>query len=537
MQPTMMRYELTLTSLFRRAGELYAGTEIVSRNPDKSIDRKTYADFDRRARMLASALRRAGMNKGDRVATLCWNHHAHLEAYFGIPVAGGVLHTLNLRLHPDEIAFIAAHARDRFIIVDSVLWPLFEKVRAKAHFEKVIVVRSADQPLPGGAVDYEAFIATGDPGDPLPALSEDDALGVCYTSGTTGKPKGVCYSHRAIALHSLAAGLADTLSVSRRDTVLPVVPMFHANAWGLPFACVMVGAKLVLPGPHLGAADLLDLFERERVTMAAGVPTIWLGILQALDAEPARYALTRDMRMVVGGAAAPESMIRGFDKHGLRVVHAWGMTETAPLGTVSNLGPDADAWSDDERYAQRAKQGIASPFIELRAMSDRGPVPRDGTTPGELEVRGAWVAASYVEPCDESAEKWTDDGWFRTGDVVTLDASGCVKITDRTKDLIKSGGEWISSVDVENLIIGHPAVKEAAVIAVPHPKWDERPLAAVVVKEGATVTAEALRAFVAAKLAKYQVPDAFVFIDAIPKTSTGKFQKSELRERFKNHVW
>ena len=537
MLATMMRHELTLTSIFRRAAELYSETEIVTRLPNKALERKSYAEFDRRARLLASALRRAGMNKGDRVATLCWNHASHLEAYFGIPLAGGVLHTLNLRLHPTEIAFIARHAADRIALVDDVLWPLFEKVRAEAQFEKILVVRGAGQPLPEGTIDYEDFLQSGDAADPLPELSEDDALGLCYTSGTTGQPKGVCYSHRAIALHSLAAALADSLAVSRRDTVLPVVPMFHANAWGLPFASIMVGAKIVFPGPHLGAADLLDLFEREKVTFAAGVPTIWLGILQALDAEPERYRLTPGMRMVVGGSAAPESMIRGFDRHGLCVVHAWGMTETSPLGTVSLLSPHMDTWSEDDRYAQRAKQGVAAPFIELRAIGEDGPVPRNGKTPGELEIRGPWVAARYVPPCEEGEGKWTADGWFRTGDVVTLDASGCMKITDRTKDLIKSGGEWISSVDLENLLVGHPSVREAAVVAVPHPKWDERPLAVVVLNEGMSATAEDLRAYVAARVAKYQVPDAFVVVDAIPKTSTGKIQKSELRERFKAHVW
>ncbi len=535
MRHTMMRYELTLTSMFRRAAEHYSNTEIVSRKPDKSLDRRTFGDFDRRARQLASALRKAGCKKGDRVATLMWNHYAHLEAYFGIPIAGCVLHTLNLRLHPDEIAFIATHAEDRFVIVDDVLWPLFDKVRAKAKFDKVIVLRLTSAPLPAGTIDYEDFLNSGDASDPLPDLVEDDPMGLCYTSGTTGKPKGVCYSHRSIALHSLGASLSDTLGLSRRDTILPVVPMFHANAWGIPFAAIMIGAKMVMPGPHLDGESLLELFEKEKVTLAAGVPTIWLGILQALDKEPKRWSLTRDMRMVVGGSAAPESVIRGLDKHGLRVIHAWGMTETAPLGSVSHLAPHMDDWAEDDKYAHRAKQGIASPFVELRAVSDAGVVPRDGKSPGELEVRGAWVAGSYVPPSDENATKWTQDGWFKTGDVVTIDGGGCIKITDRTKDLIKSGGEWISSIDLENLIMGHPAVKEAAVVAVPHPKWDERPLAVVVLKDGAIASEADLRAFVAAKVAKFQVPDAFVFEATIPKTSAGKFLKSELREKYKAH--
>lgn len=534
MRHTMMPYELTLTSIFNRARALYSSVEVVTRLPDKSIRRRTFAEFDVRARKLASALRRAGLKKGDRVATLSWNHDVHLEAYFGIPISGCVLHTLNLRLHPDDIGFVAGHADDRFVIVDDVLVPLYEKFRrAIPNLAKTIVVPLTGASVPEGAVNYEAFLETGDATEPLPELSENDVMGMCYTSGTTGKSKGVAYSHRTMALHSLAAGLADMLAISRNDTVLPVVPMFHANAWGIPFAAVMVGAKLVMPGPHLDAVSLLDLFEQERVTLAAGVPTIWLGILEALEREPTRWKLQPGLRMVVGGSAAPESMIRAFDRHGLRVVHAWGMTETAPLGSVSHVPPELANSSDDDKYAARAKQGIPSPFIEVRAVGDGGEVPRDGLTPGELEVRGAWVAGSYHE-LESEGERWTADGWFKTGDVVTIDARGCLKITDRTKDLIKSGGEWISSVDLENALMGHPAVKEACVVAVPHPKWAERPLAAVVLKEGKSATTDELRAFIASKFAKFWVPDDVVFVEAIPKTSAGKFLKSALREQFKN---
>ncbi len=536
MRHTMMPYELTLTSIFNRARALYSNVEVVTRLPDKSIRRRTLGEFDLRARKLASALRRAGLSKGDRVATLSWNHDVHLEAYFGIPISGCVLHTLNLRLHPDDIGFVASHADDRVVIVDDVLLPLFEKFRgAIPNLEKTIVVRLTDAPIPEGTVDYESFIDSGDATESLPELSENDVMGMCYTSGTTGKSKGVAYSHRAIALHSLAAALADTLAISRSDTVLPVVPMFHANAWGIPFAAVMVGAKLVMPGPHLDAISLLDLFERERVTLAAGVPTIWLGILEALDREPLRWKLSPGLRMVVGGSAAPESMIRAFDKHGLRVVHAWGMTETAPLGSVSHVPPELESGSEDDRYAARAKQGIPSPFIEVRAVGDDGKVPCDGRTPGELEVRGAWVAGSYHQ-LESERDRWTADGWFKTGDVVTIDALGCIKITDRTKDLIKSGGEWISSVDLENELMGHPAVKEACVIAVPHPKWAERPLAAVVLKEGQVATSDELKAFIGAKFAKFWVPDEVVFVTAIPKTSAGKFLKSALREQFRGRT-
>ncbi|CAN5444361.1 hypothetical protein BH09MYX1_BH09MYX1_04330 [soil metagenome] len=324
------------------------------------------------------------------------------------------------------------------------------------------------------------------------------------------------------------------LALSRSDTLLPVVPMFHVNAWGLPYAAIMLGTKMVMPGPHLDAVSLLDLFEQEKVTVAAGVPTIWMGILQALEKEPKRWQLHDGLRMVVGGSAAPESMIRAFDKFGLRIIHAWGMTETSPLGTVSLLPPGVQ--NEDEQYLLRATQGTPSPFIELRATGDKGEVPHDGETPGELEVRGAWVAASYHE-MPEAQDRWTADGWFRTGDVVTLDHNGRMRITDRTKDLIKSGGEWISSVDLENLLMGHPSLKEACVIAVPHPKWDERPLAICVKKDGVEVTAQEIKDWVSTKVAKWCIPDDVVFVDAIPRTSAGKFLKRALRETYKDHAW
>ena len=533
---TMMQYQLTLDVIFRRAGELYSDSEIVSRMPDKSVTRITYADFDRRTRKLASALLALGLKKHDRVATLAWNHNSHLEAYFAIPLAGGVLHTLNLRLHPDEISYIAAHANDRFIIVDDVLMPLFSKCPHAKFFEKVIVVPNTKKDVPEPYLDFEKLVASGDENPKLPELHENDPASMCYTSGTTGKPKGVVYSHRSACLHSLGAALADTLGVSRNDTVLSVVPMFHASAWGLPHVCTMVGCKQVYPGPHLDAESLLDLMEKEQVTLAAGVPTIWLGILDALEKNPGRWKLRDGIRMVVGGSAAPEGMIRAMDKHGLRVVHAWGMTETSPLGSVSHAPPEAK--TDDERYAYRAKQGVPSPFVEIRAIDDDGkPVARDGKTPGELQVRGAWVASSYHDLPEETEARWTKDGWFKTGDVVTLDTRGYLKITDRTKDLIKSGGEWISSVDLENMLMGHAGVKEAAVVAVPHPKWAERPLAVVVKKDGASVSADDLRSYLSTKVAKWALPDAVVFVESIPRTSAGKFLKSALREQYKDWKW
>jgi fatty-acyl-CoA synthase len=527
---TMMQFPLTLDHLLDRAGKLFGKSEIVSRLPDKKLHCYTYADFRKRARALGGALQRLGLQRGDRVATLMWNHYAHLEAYFAVPCAGGVLHTLNLRLHPDDIAYIAGHAGDRFLIVDDILLPIYEKFRDKVRFEKIIVAPLSGKLAAADYEDYEMLIAQAAPLVP-PVLDENDPAGMCYTSGTTGKPKGVVYSHRSIALHSLATATVDYMGVGHGDAVCPVVPMFHVNAWGVPFTAVMMGSKLVFPGPHLDAESLLDLYQSEQVTLTAGVPTIWMAILQALEKEPARWRLARGMRMVVGGAAVPETMIRAFDKFGLRVVHGWGMTETSPVGTVSLLKRELSGVSDDERYAVRAKQGVPLPFFEVRAMGAQEEAPWDGKAMGELQVRGPWVAASYYDLAQES-DKWTTDGWFRTGDIVTIDPSGYVKITDRIKDLIKSGGEWISSIDLENALAEHSKVSEAAVIGVPHPRWDERPLAVVVLKSGQTATAEELRDYLAPNFAKFWLPDAFAFVDAIPRTSTGKMLKAKLREQF-----
>jgi fatty-acyl-CoA synthase len=535
MHSTMMDFPLTLAHFFKRAGQLFGATEVVSRLPDKSLHRYYYRDFHCRAAALGGALQALGLKPGDRVATLMWNHYAHLEAYFAIPCAGFVLHTLNLRLHPDDIAYIAKHAGDRVLIVDDVLLPLYEKFREQVKFERVIVVPLTGAPVVAGYENYETLLAGAPPLIP-PLLDERAAAGMCYTSGTTGRPKGVVYSHRALVLHSMASAMGDTLALTQADSLCPVVPMFHVNAWGLPFTGVMVGCKLVMPGPHLDAVSLLDLYQLEKVTFTAGVPTIWMGILQALEKEPQRWQMTPGMRMVVGGAAASEAMIRAFDQHNLRVLHAWGMTETTPLGTTAHLKHALQSLSDDEKYAYRIKQGLPAPFVEVRAMTDDGEAPWDGTTMGELQVRGPWIAAAYHELPAEN-DKWSEDGWFRTGDVATIDAEGYVKITDRTKDLIKSGGEWISSLDLENALVAHPAVLEAAVIGVAHPKWDERPLAVLVLKPGAQTDEQALRAFLAPKLAKFWIPDAFVFVPEIPRTSTGKMLKATLRERFREWRW
>jgi fatty-acyl-CoA synthase len=542
MRGTMMDFPLTLPTLLERADKLFARVEILSRRPDRTIVRTCYGDFYRRARRLASALTKLGLRPGDRVASMMWNHVGHLEAFFGVPSAGGILHTLNLRLHPHEIAGIANHAGDRFLLIDDVLLPVFEKFRRDAPFERVIVVPYGCGQVPEDFLNYEQLLAEADDDFQYPKLDENDGAAMCFTSGTTGFSKGVIYSHRAIVLHSFAQAMADCFAISHHDTVLPVAPMFHANAWGLPYTCVMTGARLILPGPNVDAESVLDLIEQEQVTIACGVPTVWLGVLCALEKDPGRWKFPSLVRIVIGGTAPPIGLMRALDKHNLHIMHLWGMTETTPVATVGRLKRHMLDWSEDQRYEVRAKQGWPAPFVELRVTRPGGPegkeveAPRDGETPGELEVRGPWVAASYYNSPDQS-HRWTEDGWFRTGDVATMDDEGFIKIVDRAKDLVKSGGEWISSVDLENTLMGHPAVKEAAVVGVPHPKWQERPLAAVVLKEGATATPEELREFLAKSFAKWQIPDAFVFVPEIPRTSVGKFKKIALREQFANWNW
>ena len=530
----MMDYPLTLSTIFRRAETLYAGREVVTRLADKSLRRTTYGDFAVRTRRLARALCGLGIRPGDRVATLGWNHAQHLEAYFGIPLAGAVLHTLNLRLHPDELAYIVNHAEDRAVLVDESLLPLWEQVCRQVTVPITIVVGATKTP-PDGCLEYERLLASSEPADDRGDPDERAAAAMCYTTGTTGNPKGVLYSHRALVLHTLGICLADSIALTERDVVTPVVPMFHANAWGLPFACVMVGAKMAMPGPHLDPASLLDLFQRERVTITAGVPTIWFGVLQLLDANPGRHDISSITRMFVGGSAVPQSLIEAFDRrYGIRIIQGWGMTEMSPLGSLAHVPLAMEGTGDEETFRYRAKQGRPLPFVEIRARNEDGLVPWDGQTMGELEVRGPWIASAYYKNPD-AGDRFTDDGWFRTGDIVTIDATGTIQVQDRSKDLIKSGGEWISSVALECALMGHPSVAEAAVIPVTHPKWDERPLAAVVLKPGAVASPSDLRSFLAPQFPKFWLPDAFEFVDAIPRTSAGKFKKSALRERFKDY--
>ena len=534
MNGLMMDFPLTLSAIFRRAEQVFRRQEIVWRNADKSISRHTFADFAGRARRLAQVLVDLGIRPGDRVATLGWNHGPHLEAYFGIPLMGAVLHTLNLRLHPDELAYIVNHAEDRAVLVDENLLPLWEQVKPKVKVPTVIVV-GATKPVADGYLDYESLIAKTKPAAELPDPDEKAAAAMCYTTGTTGNPKGVMYSHRALVLHTFGLLLDQGMGLREDDTVLPVVPMFHANAWGMPFGAIMVGAKFVMPGPHLDPASLVDLFVRERVTLTGGVPTIWMGVLQYLDANPGQFDLSAIRAMYVGGSAVPQALIEAFERrYGLRILHAWGMTELAPLGTVSHLPPALAGASDEVKFAYRAKQGRPSPFVEIRARGEDGLVPWDGKTMGELEVRGPWVASSYYNRADAD-DRFTADGWFRTGDIATIDEDATIQIQDRSKDLIKSGGEWISSVALECALMGHPAVAEAAVIPVASAKWIERPLAAVVLKPGAAATPQELRAFLAPQFAKFWLPDDYAFVDAIPRTSAGKFKKSELREQFKDY--
>jgi len=538
MNGLMMDWQLTLTHFLDRARRLFHDQVVSSRQGDE-VFRYTFRDMAGRIDRLAGALAGLGVEPGDRVGTLGWNSHRHLEAYYAIPCMGAVLHTINLRLHPEQLAYVINHAKDRVLIVDASLLPLLEKVRAHLSSVKDIVVMSdapAGQGVPQGMHDYETLLAAAPPAFAWPALDEEAAAALCYTSGTTGHPKGVLYSHRALVLHTLGFSIADAFQIRQRDIVLTIVPMFHANAWGLPFAAGMLGCSVVLPGPHLVPKDLVDLIESERVTFVGGVPTIVSALYHYLRQSGRKVPTLR--QILVGGSALPRVLLEGFNEMGIEVVHAWGMTELSPAGTVSRLRSDMEAWPDDEKMRVRLLQGSPFPLVELRVVTEEGSVaPWDGATAGELQARGPWVIRQYYED-DGSAERF-QDGWFCTGDVASIDERGYVRLLDRTKDMVKSGGEWISSVDLENVIMSHPLVAEAAVVAIAHPKWTERPLACVVPKAGGTseVTRAGLRDWLRGRVADWWLPDDVVVIDAVPKTSVGKFDKKVLRERFKDHVW
>jgi fatty-acyl-CoA synthase len=534
MQGLMMDVPLTIPLIVRHAEALHGAKIVASRSADRSVRRMTYADVLGRARRLAGALRRLGVRRGDRVATFCWNHHQHLETYFAVPCMGAVVHTLNIRLGAEELAYIANHAGDSIVVVDRVLLPAFERFRDRLTSLREVIVVDGDADNPAGALDYESLVAAGD-ADPFEeAIDEREAAAMCYTSGTTGRPRGVVYSHRSQLLHTLVVLQPSYLGASEADCVMPVVPMFHANAWGVPYAATLTGADQVHAGPFLDPRSLLELMTSERVTHAMGVPTIWIGILQELDRNAAQYDLSALRHTLIGGAAVPESLIRAFADRGIAITQGWGMTEMSPVGSVSYLTSELARKDLDTQYAYRARAGRPLPLVDVRVRDESGVRPWDDTGMAELEVRGPFIAGAYYDS-PESADRFTEDGWFKTGDIASIDARGYIAIRDRAKDVIKSGGEWISSVALENAIMGMSGVAEAAVVGVAHPRWDERPLALVVMREGCTSTADAVRAHLAPRFPKWWLPDGIEFVSTIPKTSVGKFQKREIRERYRDY--
>jgi len=528
-----MEYQLMLPTILRRAETFYGKKEIVSRLPDKSIHRYTYQELARRVKKLAVALHQLGISPGDRVATLSWNHYQHLEAYFAVPCIGAVIHPLNIRFNPDELSYIVNHAEDKIIIVDQVLLPIFEKIKATINVSRVIVIQQTEEPLPEEYLNYEEVVAGGDESLFVPFEGdENSAAFMCYTSGTTGKPKGILYSHRSIVLHAMSFMISGCgVGVTERDVVLPVVPMFHASAWGFPYNCAFSGASQVFPGPYLDAESLLELFEKEKVTITGGVPTVLMSILNKLDEDPHKYKLSL-RTIAVGGSSAPRSLVKAFgERYGIYVLNTWGMTELSPLGTTAVTTSKMDNASKEEQLDHATKQGFPIPFLEVRGRNEDGIIPWDGTTVGELEVRGPCVVSSYYNDA-EPGGKFTPDGWLKTGDIAAISEDGCIEIKDRSKDVIKSGGEWISSIALENALMCHPSVLEAAVIAVPDKKWIERPFVYFVPKEGKIVSPDELKEFLAGKFAKFWIPEGYAIIDAIPRTSVGKFLKSALRDKY-----
>ncbi len=534
----MQDQPLLISSLIEFAARHHGEAEVVSRRVEGDLHRCTYRDVAARSRQVAQALDAWDLAFSDRVATLAWNGYRHLELYFGVSGSGRVLHTLNPRLAADQVVWITNHAEDRVLCFDMTFLPLIKAIWKQCATVKHWVALCDEGALPAdsgieGLVSYEAWIAPQATQYEWPSFDERSAASLCYTSGTTGNPKGALYSHRSTVLHAYGGALPDALNLSARDSILPVVPMFHVNAWGLPYAAAMTGAKLVFPGAALDGKSVYDLIEGERVTMAAGVPTVWLGLLNHMAQGGLRFSTLS--RTVIGGSACPPAMIRAFkDQYGVTVLHAWGMTEMSPLGTVCTLKLHQMAGTPEQQMTVLLKQGRAIFGVEMKIVDPEGQeLPWDGQSSGDLMVKGPWIISSYFK--GEGGNPLVD-GWFPTGDVATIDPDGFMQITDRSKDVIKSGGEWISSIDVENIAVAHPAVAMAACIGVRHPKWDERPLLVVVKKPGSEVTREDLLSFYEGKVAKWQVPDDVAFVDAIPLGATGKMQKMKLREQFKDHM-
>jgi len=537
----MMQAPLAIASLIQHADRFHPDVEIVSRRVEGDIHRTTYRQAHRRARQLANALAALGVGRSDRVGTLAWNGYRHFELYFAVSGSGAVLHTLNPRLHPEQIAWIINHAGDRVLCFDLTFLPIVEAIAAHCPGVEHWVAMIDRERMPAAAKVplhcYEALIDGQTDRLAWPQFDENLASSMCYTSGTTGNPKGVLYSHRSTLLHSYAAALPDALNLSSRDTILPVVPMFHVNAWGLPYVAPMVGAKLVFPGGQLDGKSLYELFESERVTVSAGVPTVWQGLLAHVESAGLRFSTMN--RTVIGGSACPPAMLRLFqEKYGVQVLHAWGMTEMSPLGTVASLKAKHLGQSAEERLPVQYKQGRPIFGVDMKIVGDNGQdLPWDGKAFGDLWVRGPWVVREYFkgEGGDPLQHDAAGTGWFPTGDVATIDADGYMQITDRSKDVIKSGGEWISSIEIENIAVSHPAVAMAACIAIKHPKWDERPLLVVVRKPDAQLSAEEMLRHYEGKLAKWQIPDAVAFVESIPLGATGKMLKARLREQFKDY--